>query len=113
MADRVRRYDRDSDDDSRPVSIAVQRAVSEHAVIEIEYLTGEANRTTREVEPIGVVAIDDDWFLVGWCRLRDAARTFRIDRITEAHLTGEIPPARDPEHFLDVPPLNERSGPLS
>ena len=113
MADRVRRYDRDTDDASRPVSIAVQRAISEHAVIELVYLTGDAKQTTREVEPIGAVAIDDDWFLVGWCRLRDAARTFRIDRITEARLTGEIAPARDTGHFLDVPPLNERNRPLS
>lgn len=112
MAERVRRYRRSDEDEQPDVPLAVQRAVTEQTVIAIEYVASGAKATTREVEPVGVVALDDDWYLVGWCRLRDDARTFRLDRITSAELTGERAPDRDPERFLDVPPLNERSDPL-
>jgi len=113
MADRVRRFNRDETDGSPQISIAVQRAISERAVVEIDYLTRAKSKTTREVEPIGVVALDDDWFLVGWCRLRDAARTFRIDRIGDARLTGEVAPDRNLEHFLEIASLPERDSPLA
>ena len=113
MADRVRRYNRTSQSGHPQVPMAVQRAIAEQAVIRFGYLDQHGKASTREVEPVGVVALDDDWYLVGWCRLRDAARTFRIDRVRSAELTGETAPDRDPELFLEVTPLMERSGPLA
>ena len=112
MANRVRRYDRDEQDERAQVPIVVQRAIVESAVLQIDYSDQASTLTKRDVEPMGVVSIDDDWFLVGWCRLRDDARAFRIDRIQDARLTGEFAPPRDPAHYLDVPPMSERQSPL-
>ena len=69
--------------------LTVQRAIAEQLVVAIDYLDRNSVPSRREVEPIGVVSLDGDWYLAGWCRLRDDARTFRLDRIHGAELTGE------------------------
>lgn len=114
LAERVRRYNRPDQQQRPEIPVAVQRAIAEQAVVSIGYLDRDMVETRREVEPMGVVALDDDWYLVGWCRLRDDARSFRLDRIRGAALTGESAPVRAPEAYLDVHPLMpERSDPLA
>lgn len=113
MAERVRRYSRPERADAPHVPLTVQRAIADQLVVAIDYLDRNSAATRREVEPVGVLSLDDDWYLVGWCRLRDDARTFRLDRIHGASLTGETAPVRDPERFLEFMPwLVERPDPL-
>ena len=114
MADRVRRYRRPRPGGATPrVPLTVQRAIAEQLVVAIDYLDRQSAPSRREVEPVGVVALDDDWYLVGWCRLRDDVRRFRLDRIHGAELTGAPAPVRDPERFLEFMPwLIERPDPL-
>lgn len=113
MAERVRRYVRPDSRDAPQVPMQVQRAIAEQLVVAIDYLDRHSVATRREVEPVGVVSLDDDWYLVGWCRLRDDARTFRLDRVHGAELTGETAPVRDPERFLEFMPwLVRRPDPL-
>ena len=50
--------------------------------------------TVREVEPLGYVGKGRDWYLIGWCRLRDGVRAFRGDRIATVEATAERPPRR-------------------
>jgi predicted DNA-binding transcriptional regulator YafY len=45
---------------------------------------------------------------VGWCRLRDAVRVFRLDRITMIEVTSERSPERPPAALDDGCPA-ERS----
>ncbi|MVM31084.1 WYL domain-containing protein [Spirosoma sp. HMF4905] len=69
-------------------------AVTSHRVVRIDYQaaeTGEA--TSREVEPIGLY-LSQYWYLVAFCRLRQAVRNFRLDRITSLALRDEIFPTR-------------------
>jgi predicted DNA-binding transcriptional regulator YafY len=41
---------------------------------------------------------------VAWCRLRDALRAFRTDRITSASVTAEVPAPRSlHSEDLDIP----------
>ena len=49
----------------------------------------------REVEPYALVHRAGWWYLVGHCRLRDAPRSFRLDRIVELTLLDKTyqPPA--------------------
>ncbi len=46
--------------------------------------TGQA--TEREVSPLRLVHYRDNWYLDGWCHLRQGLRNFAVDAITEAHL---------------------------
>jgi predicted DNA-binding transcriptional regulator YafY len=52
--------------------------------------------TVRDVETMGLLRAADAWLLVGWCRLRDAIRGFRIERISRIEILDEVPPPRDP-----------------
>ncbi|WP_369069856.1 helix-turn-helix transcriptional regulator [Kineococcus terrestris] len=52
--------------------------------------------TVRDVETMGLLRGDDAWLLVGWCRLREAIRGFRIERITRLEVLEEVAPVRDP-----------------
>lgn len=113
MSERVRRYSRPEQGSVPQVPLTVQRAITEQLVVAIDYLDRNSAASWREVEPVGVISLDTDWYLVGWCRLRNDARTFRLDRIHGAELTGDIAPVRDPERFLEfMPQLITRSGPL-
>jgi len=50
--------------------------------------------TFREVEPVAFAGTRAHWYLIAWCRLRDGARAFRLDRIRAAVDTGEPAPHR-------------------
>jgi predicted DNA-binding transcriptional regulator YafY len=64
-------------------------------VLQIRYRDRDDIETVREVEPLGYVGRGGDWYLIGWCRLRDGVRAFRGDRIVTAEPTGERPPSRE------------------
>jgi predicted DNA-binding transcriptional regulator YafY len=52
--------------------------------------------TERVVEPYALTLQWGTWYLVGFCRLRDAVRTFRVDRIRAAQRLAErFSPPRD------------------
>lgn len=57
--------------------------------------------TEREVEPWAVFTTMGNWYLRAHCRMADAERVFRIDRIREIEPTGErftvIPRSLEPE----------------
>ena len=83
-------------------------------MVAIHYLDRNSVGSWREVEPIGVMSLEGHWYLAGWCRLRNDARSFRLDRIHGAELTGEPAPVRDPERYLEFMPwLVERTDPLA
>ena len=54
--------------------------------LEFTYIDSRGVSVERTVDPLRVESIDDDWYLRGWCHLREAVRTFRLDRITEPRI---------------------------
>ena len=50
-----------------------------------------------------LTASDESWSWRANCRLRDAARVFRLDRIAAAEVTTERAPERDYEPGPDLP----------
>lgn len=70
---------------------AIQKAISRRSVLSIVYFSsGKQERTTRLVEPIGVVYYSGRWHLIAWCRLRNGYRDFRIDMIQSLNDNGEV-----------------------
>lgn len=69
-------------------------AVTSGRLIHLTY-DGPGGRTERDVEPVGLIRGPSHWYLLGWCRLRDGVRGFRLDRIAAAELRDEIPRPRD------------------
>jgi predicted DNA-binding transcriptional regulator YafY len=80
----------------------VQDAVVRRVVVQLSYEDREGNDTERAVEAHGLFASWSNWYLIGWCRMRDGGRVFRLDRIREAALTEESIPERDVDALLDV-----------
>ncbi|GAA5066507.1 helix-turn-helix transcriptional regulator [Nocardia callitridis] len=83
---------------------ALADAVAARRVLRIGYGDRASASTVREIEPLGYVGTPSHWYLVGWCRLRDALRVFRTDRITAVSVTAEIPRHRVlRREDLDIP----------
>lgn len=65
----------------------IRDSVARGVQLELDYLDSAGNRERRRVDPLRVESFDDDWYLRGWCHLREAVRTFRLDRISNAVIT--------------------------
>ena len=95
LADRIRLLQRTGELARTPVVRAVETAVLRRQVLELDYVDRDGNRTAaRLVEPFGFSGGGDYWYLMGWCRLRDGGRSFRLDRIQAARVTDEPAPPR-------------------
>lgn len=57
-----------------------------HAVA-FTYKAPDAAATTRTVDPVKVSIADGQWYLQGWCHLREAMRTFHLDRVSDLRVT--------------------------
>lgn len=77
------------------------RAVTEGVVIRFPYRAPDQTADTRRtMTPWGLHSSDGRWFLVGWDHDREAARTFRVSRITGGVTTARgLPPHGAPEGF--------------
>lgn len=80
------------------VLAVLEQAVAESTAVRLRYVDGKGAATDRTVEPAGFYGTPDGWGLAAWCRLRDDARLFRLDRI--AATTGTRQPCEHRD--LDV-----------
>jgi predicted DNA-binding transcriptional regulator YafY len=74
---------------SRSIRSALEEAMADQRVVRIRYTAGEGATTKRDVEPMMFASAHGRWYLIGWCRLRDAVRWFALDRIERASVTSE------------------------
>jgi len=77
------------------VRSVVEQAVTRRRVLVLRYRDGGGSTSRREVEPQLLARSGRHWFLVAWCRERQAVRWFREDRIESVELTGQTAPRRD------------------
>lgn len=67
------------------------------------YHSPDGGGMDRRVDPYGLVFRQGRWYLTGFCHLRKAMRSFRLDRISGVHLlpdTFQRPPDFDAAEFL-------------
>ena len=90
--------------DPRPdIPTVVIEALAAGRVLLVDYADRRGGTTTRVVEPMGYLGGADYWYLLAWCRLRDAMRAFRLDRIVSATMTDEpVPPRRINPSDVDI-----------
>ncbi|ARZ70975.1 WYL domain-containing protein [Streptomyces sp. HU2014] len=99
----------------------VDRAISERRRVWLRYYSPARDELTeREVDPIRLFAVGHT-YMEAWCRLSEARRTFRLDRVAEIRLLDERsdpppveprdlseglvqPAAEDPEVVVEVGP---------
>lgn len=115
LAARVRLVDavRTAGDDVGPmprVPPALAAGVASGRCVRLGYTDQHGATSERVLEPLLLLGRPDAWYVLGWCRLRDAARAFRLDRIAEVELLDERVAPRDPESVLPpVPHLEIRA----
>jgi len=82
----------------------IQEAITARHVLLLDYRDRHDVMTSREVEPVAFAGTRAHWYLIAWCRLRDGARAFRLDRIRAAVDTGEPAPQRSYADLdVDIP----------
>ncbi|MEV6669750.1 WYL domain-containing protein [Streptomyces sp. NPDC051162] len=99
----------------------VDRAIAERRRVWLRYYSPARDELTeREVDPIRLFAVGHT-YMEAWCRLSEARRTFRLDRVAEIRILDEQsdpppvelrdlseglvqPAAEDPEVVIEVGP---------
>lgn len=71
-----------------PVRDTLAEAVRTRRVVRLAYTDRAGTRSFRDVEAHGLVIAPYGEYLVGWCRMRDGPRMFRLDRVGAAFLSG-------------------------
>ncbi|WP_024818224.1 helix-turn-helix transcriptional regulator [Arthrobacter sp. 31Y] len=92
---------------SRTIRSALEEAMSEQRVVRIRYTSKDGNSTIRDIEPVLFASTNGQWYLVGWCRLRDAMRWFIVSRIERASVT-KMACGGHTIHEVGEPPENAR-----
>ena len=67
----------------------IRDAVDSGVQVGFDYVSASGVTEHRTVDPLRIESVDMSWYLRGWCHLREAVRTFRIDRISNAFATSE------------------------
>ncbi len=84
----------------------LQQAVVQGKRLELVYWTASRDDTSRRVvDPYHLASIDGDWFLIGYCHLREDVRMFAPGRIRSLRETGaafERPPDFRIAEYLDA-----------
>jgi predicted DNA-binding transcriptional regulator YafY len=93
---------------SRAIRSALEEAMTEQRVVRLRYTSGSGATTTRDVEPVLFASTNGQWYLIGWCRLRDAMRWFTVSRIERASVT-KAACAGHTVSEVGTPPVNARS----
>jgi len=79
-----------------------RRVLVQRQIVTLTYIAqGAAPATTRDVEPIGLFHYSRHWHLIGWCRLRQDYRDFRLDRISSFDPSHEQFPRHRRDNLQD------------
>ncbi|WP_224047902.1 WYL domain-containing protein [Arthrobacter sp. NicSoilB4] len=92
---------------SRAIKSALEEAMAEQRVVRIRYTSRDETTTTRHVEPVLFASTNGQWYLVGWCQLRNAMRWFTVSRIEQASVTKTACGGHT-VHEVGEPPANAR-----
>jgi predicted DNA-binding transcriptional regulator YafY len=73
----------------RKMVAALTQALELRKRVTLRYRPSDDEPTERAVDPYGLVYSGGDWLLIGHCHLRNAPRTFRVDRVDKLKVAGK------------------------
>lgn len=68
----------------------LKKAIEECKVAEFRYIDPTGNETQRRVEPYSLLMKGQNWYLYGFCLLRQDFRFFKLTRIREFQITDGV-----------------------
>lgn len=85
----------------------IKEAIFAQRVVTFHYYGNSGEESKRQVLPLRLVFKSKDWYLYGFCRLREAYRYFKLTRILSLRILAE--------HFdpCNLPPEPPRTSPLA
>lgn len=66
---------------------ALRRATWDERSVSFAYEDGKGAQTSRTIDPLGIVFLQDKHCVIGWCHLRSDSRVFRLDRMRDLVVT--------------------------
>lgn len=78
----------------------LKMAIIRKQIIAFEYFNTSGAKSTREVEPIKLIFKDKAWYLKAYCHERKAGRIFKISRMANIEITGNIFEHKAQDGFL-------------
>lgn len=80
----------------------IDEGLKKGRILRVEYYSFSTDEVKeREVEPLSLIWSQGHWYLLGWCRLADDTRLFRLDRMKSVKLTGHgVKVRRDIEVYV-------------
>lgn len=76
----------------------LRKSLREKQRVQITYTRADGTASERALQPLGLIFWGYRWHLAAWCELREALRTFRVDRIQSVTFLGPFDPG--PERNL-------------
>jgi predicted DNA-binding transcriptional regulator YafY len=79
----------------------ILQSIFKKNILSINYFANhDQKKTTRDIEPVGIFLMSNQWYLIAFCLLRNDYRNFRIDRIltskqTERSFKNDHPPLKN------------------
>ena len=80
---------------------AIRQAVNGQLRLSLSYADGRGAQTERVVWPLTLTYWGYAWMVGAWCELREAFRSFRVDRIVEATALDSRYPDQAGRRFAD------------
>lgn len=82
----------------------LRQGLREQRRVRITYTRADGACSQRVIQPLGLIFWGYRWHLAAWCELREALRTFRVDRIQASEVLDpfEIQPGRGMADYLQM-----------
>ncbi|MBN1598754.1 MAG: YafY family transcriptional regulator [Bacteroidales bacterium] len=79
----------------------IQQSLATRKCLKIDYHANYSLKKTygRIIDPLGLVFYGNTWHLIGYCKLRNDMRDFRVDRILNLELTEKCATDRKPDEL--------------
>ena len=79
----------------------LRRWVREERLVRLTYRDLKEARSERTVRPMVLAFFPPVWLLLGWCELRRAFRSFRLDRIEDLNFLPDRYPQKPERRLVD------------
>ncbi len=86
---------------------ALERAIINKYVITFTYFNSELKVASQEAEPLKLVFKSHAWYLIAYSRQRQDIRTYKMSRIRNLEITGQLFERELPEDFSLAPVYQE------
>ena len=71
-----------------PYLAEIQNSIYHRHILKIDYQNNQQEKSSREIEPIGLIFYSMDWHIIAWCWKRHAYRDFKVCRVQKLQSTG-------------------------